>query len=146
LLAECGARLRVREPDRGLELDVPIGLPPVLADGRRIMQVVENLLTNAARYSPAETPITLRARVTDGRVEVAVADQGPGIPADKRSQVFDKFVRLAGGDADRPGGSGLGLAICRGIVQAHGGQIWVEGEEGRGSTFAFSLPLQEVAR
>jgi two-component system sensor histidine kinase KdpD len=141
LLAECSARLQVREPGRPLQVDLPPELPPVLADPRRIMQVVENLLTNAARYTPSETQIALRARTINGCVEVAVVDQGPGIPPDQREQVFEKFVRLNGSEDRASGGSGLGLAICRGIVQAHGGQIWVEGEQGRGSTFAFRLPV-----
>jgi signal transduction histidine kinase len=72
---------------------------------------------------------------------VAVVDSGPGIPADKREQIFEKFVRLDEGDRSAVGGSGLGLAICRGIVQAHGGEIWVESDQGNGSTFAFSLQI-----
>jgi signal transduction histidine kinase len=145
LLAECSQRLRVREPARVLDLELPAGLPAVLADERRITQVVDNLLTNAARYSPAATPIGLQARALDGWVEVAVVDQGPGIPADRQEQIFDKFVRLNGSESSPAGGSGLGLAICRGIVQAHGGRIWVEGEPGRGSSFIFSLPALPAA-
>jgi len=76
------------------------------------------------------------AWAVNGSVEVTVQDHGPGVPEDKREQVFDKFVRLD----NQPGGSGLGLAICRGIVQAHGGRIWVETNPDQGSTFAFSLP------
>jgi signal transduction histidine kinase len=141
LLTECSTRLRVREPERALELDLPAALPPVLADERRIVQVVDNLLTNAARYTPVGTQIVLRARADGESVAVAVVDRGPGIPADKREQVFEKFVRLDEGDRSAVGGSGLGLAICRGIVQAHGGTIWVESEQGSGSTFAFNLPV-----
>jgi signal transduction histidine kinase len=144
LLEASGARLRAREPGRRLTVDVPAELPKVLADERRIVQVVDNLLTNAARYSPAGAEIGLRARAVDGHVEVAVLDQGPGVPGDKRDQVFDKFVRLEGAGA-QPGGTGLGLAICRGIVQAHGGAIWVESNADRGSTFAFSLPTARAA-
>jgi signal transduction histidine kinase len=144
LLEASGARLRVREPDRQLALDVPPELPRVLADEQRIAQVLDNLLTNAARYSPPDTRIGVRARAVDGHVEVAVQDQGPGVPEDKREQVFDKFVRLDG--SNHPGGSGLGLAICRGIVQAHGGRIWVEANPDQGSTFAFSLPTAPQPR
>jgi signal transduction histidine kinase len=139
VLAACAERLRAREPRRVLRVDVPERLPLVLADERRIAQVVENLLTNAVRYSPEEAPVALTARPRDGRVEVAVRDQGLGIPAEKRDQVFEKFFRVDASDTRRFAGTGLGLAICRGIVQAHGGTIWVDSEEGRGSTFAFSL-------
>jgi signal transduction histidine kinase len=131
---------------------VPERLPLVLADERRIAQVVDNLLTNAVRYSPEEAPVALSARARDDRVEVAVRDEGLGIPADLRHQVFEKFFRVDASDTRRFAGTGLGLAICRGIVQAHGGAIWVDTEEGRGSTFAFTLaacplpqPSQEEA-
>jgi signal transduction histidine kinase len=136
LLEASGARLHVREPDRQLALDIASELPRVLADEQRIAQVLDNLLTNAARYSPRDTQIGVRAWAVNGSVEVTVQDHGPGVPEDKREQVFDKFVRLD----NQPGGSGLGLAICRGIVQAHGGRIWVEANPDQGSTFAFSLP------
>jgi two-component system sensor histidine kinase KdpD len=140
LLTECSTRLRVREPERALELDLPAMLPAVLADERRIVQVVDNLLTNAARYTPADTQIVLRACANGESVAVAVVDHGPGIPPEKREQIFEKFVRLDEGDRATVGGTGLGLAICRGIVQAHGGTIWEESEPGSGSTFTFNLP------
>jgi signal transduction histidine kinase len=145
LLANCAERLRVREPTRALQADVPESLPPVLADERRIAQVVDNLLTNAVRYSPAGMPISLSARAENGRVEVCVVDRGMGIPADKQEQVFEKFFRVDASDTRRFAGTGLGLAICRGIVQAHGGSIWVHSEPGRGSTFAFTLPICQQA-
>lgn len=143
LLLACSKRLRVREPDRALDVEAPETLPSVLADERRIVQVVDNLLTNAARYTPPDTPILVRARGGPCAVTVEVVDRGPGIPPDRREQVFEKFVRIE--ERERPGigGTGLGLAICRGIVQAHRGTIWVDGELGRGSTFAFTLPLSD---
>src|SRR5262249_46784296 len=82
LLADCAERLRAREPARALDVDVPQGLPTVLADERRIAQVVDNLLTNATRYSPDGTPIVLGAHLENGWVEVRVVDQGVGIPTD----------------------------------------------------------------
>jgi signal transduction histidine kinase len=145
LLAECAARLHAREPARTLQLNVPAGLPPVLADERRVIQVVDNLLTNAARYTPADAAIVLRAHAGYETVVVEVADDGPGIPPDMRERIFEKFVRLEGGEGAASGSSGLGLAICRGIVQAHGGTIWVESEPGRGSTFGLSLPVSQPA-
>jgi signal transduction histidine kinase len=141
LLTGCAKRLAVREPDRQVEVDIPDDLPRILADERRIVQVVDNLLTNAARYTPPDTRILLRARSCGQLVTVKVVDQGPGIPAEKREQIFEKFVRLDSGERPESSGTGLGLAICRGIVQAHGGTIWVESESGRESTFAFTLPM-----
>lgn len=145
VLAECAERLRVREPTRALDVDFAAELPLVLADERRIAQVVDNLLTNAARYSPEATPIALAARTANGGVEVRVVDQGMGIPADKQDQVFEKFFRVDASDTRRFAGTGLGLAICRGIVQAHGGEIWVYSEPAHGSTFAFNIPTCQEA-
>src|SRR5579884_1234156 len=142
LLEDCAARLRAREPARRLDVALPPALPLVLADERRIAQVVENLLTNAVRYSPDAAPIAVRARVVNGSVEVAVADQGPGLTPEQRAQVFEKFFRIDQSDSRRFGGAGLGLAICRGIVEAHRGRIWVENGAGGGSVFAFTLPVQ----
>jgi signal transduction histidine kinase len=141
LLRTSADRLQTRECGRTLHLEIPERLPLVLADTRRIAQVLDNLLTNAVRYSPADTPIALAACARDGELLVAVQDQGLGIAADKREQVFEKFFRVDPSDTRRFAGTGLGLAICRGIVQAHGGAIWVESEEGQGSTFTFKLPI-----
>jgi signal transduction histidine kinase len=141
LVRASADRLQTREPGRTLHLDLPERLPLVLADTRRIIQVLDNLLTNAVRYSPEDSPIALAARTEDGVVEVTVRDQGLGIPADKREQVFEKFFRVDPSDTRRFAGTGLGLAICRGIVQTHGGTIGVESEEGQGSTFTVRLPI-----
>jgi signal transduction histidine kinase len=146
LLADCAERLCAREPGRSLDVAIPAPLPPVLADERRIAQVVDNLLTNAVRYSPEATPVLLGAQAVNGGVEVRVTDQGIGIPVDKQAQVFDKFFRVDASDTRRFAGTGLGLAICRGIVQAHGGAIWLQSEPGRGSTFTFCIPAGEEAQ
>jgi signal transduction histidine kinase len=122
--------------------EIPSELPKVLADKDRARQVLLNLLTNATRYSPGGTTVTLTAEpvVEDKKqfVAVSVEDEGIGIAAEDRERVFTKFVIIP-----KPSwvqkGTGLGLFITRGIVEAHGGRMWVDSEPGKGSTFSFSL-------
>ena len=124
-----------------IDVDIEEGLPKVLADKDRIQQVLLNLLTNATRYSPEGTAIllTVRSRPDEGDVLVTVADEGIGIPAQDSERIFEKFSMLP-----KPGwtkkGTGLGLFITKGIVEAHGGRLWVESELGTGSRFNFTLP------
>ena len=125
-----------------LEMDVQAGLPLVLADRRRVVQVLVNLLTNAARHSSADSAIRVSA-VRDGvHVAVSVSDEGRGIPSDRLPHLFRKF---SGADAGETGGNtGLGLAICKGIVEAHGGRIRAESDGvGLGARFTFTLPALE---
>jgi signal transduction histidine kinase len=122
---------------------VPQGLPKVLGDPDRIRQVLLNLLMNAVRHSPERSTIEIAGReLPDGWVEIAVKDEGIGISRVDQERLFSKFV-----DVPKPKwvqkGTGLGLYITKGIVEAHGGQITVESDEGRGSTFAFTLPLAD---
>jgi two-component system sensor histidine kinase KdpD len=128
-------RLRGRE----VKTSIPAGLPLVPFDAILIEQVLINLLENATKYSPAGTPIEVRAQAREGEVEVEVADRGPGVARQDAERVFDKFYRVREGEG---GGVGLGLTICRGIVSAHGGRIWVEERSGGGAAFRFTLPLQ----
>ena len=127
-----------------LEIHLSPDLPLVMVDRRRIVQVIGNLLSNAARNSPASSPIRVSA-VRDGvHVEVSVADEGRGIPAERLPYLFRKFSRVESGD-DR-GDTGLGLAICRGIVEAHGGRIRAESDgAGLGARFTFTVPAVEAA-
>ena len=123
-----------------LEVDVELDLPLVLADRRRIVQVLVNLLTNAARHSPPGSAIRLSARRQEVHVAVAVSDEGRGIPAERLPHLFRKFSE---GRPPEPGGdTGLGLAICKGIVEAHGGRIQAESDGlGLGARFTFTLPI-----
>jgi two-component system sensor histidine kinase KdpD len=124
-----------------LSVDLPDDLPLVAISYAQIEQVLTNLLENAARYSAPGTSICVRARALDGQVQVEVLDQGPGIPASLLPHIFGKFVR--GVDPERhAGGSGLGLAICKGLIEAHGGQIWAENRSEGGTRVAFTLPLR----
>ena len=123
-----------------LSIDVAPGLPPVMADRRRIVQVIGNLLSNAARHSPNESVILVSAVNAGGHVEFSVTDQGRGIPAEDLPRLFGKFSRREGRDS--AGDTGLGLAICKGIVEAHGGRIRAESDgPGLGARFAFTLPV-----
>ncbi|GEM_PF-1781606 len=114
---------------------------PVYADPRRVTQIISNLLENAVKYSPDGGEIVLRAERQGSEAVISVTDHGVGIPPWQLERVFERFHRVDGELARRVGGTGLGLAICKGLVEAHGGRIWVTSELHRGSTFFFTLPI-----
>jgi PAS domain S-box-containing protein len=121
-----------------LDEDLPEHLPPVNVDSRRIVQVLENLVSNAVKHTAAGGAIRIAARHDASEVHISVQDTGSGIAAENLPRLFDRFWQARGA---RRGGAGLGLAIAKGIVESHGGRLQVESELGRGSTFTFSLPL-----
>ena len=131
-------------------VDVEHEIPVVQVDPRAVAEVVYTLVDNAAKYSPAGTTILVTAaRADDQRIRVAVENEGEGIPPDLRERVFDKFFRATrDGDAGggrHPKGTGMGLAVAKGIVEAHGGRIWVEdGSAGRATRVVFTLPVGDV--
>jgi signal transduction histidine kinase len=129
-------RLSVRLDDSAAEVEVH-------ADRARIQQVFGNLLSNAAKYSPADAPVEVRAERVDGEVRFSVCDRGRGIEPDEVDDLFKPFARAS--RVDDVAGSGLGLYISQRVVDAHGGRIWVESEPGTGSTFWFTLPVAEEA-
>jgi two-component system sensor histidine kinase KdpD len=132
-------RVDPRLDGREVTVVLPSDLPPLPIDAVLMEQVLINLLENAIKYTPPRAPLEISARATASAVEVGVADRGPGIPTRERAQIFDKFYRIEPKRSD--GGAGLGLAICRGIVESHGGRIWVDDREGGGAVFRFSVPL-----
>jgi two-component system sensor histidine kinase KdpD len=117
--------------------DVPDDLPPVEADAGLLERVLANLVLNAARFSPADQPVLVRARSAQGTVEVDVVDHGPGIPAARRDDVFRPFQRL--GDTSNTEGLGLGLALARGLVEAMGGTVVPRDTDGGGLTMVLCL-------
>lgn len=129
-----------------LVIDVPHDLPPVTADTSRIVQVILNLVGNAARYAPSFTSITLRAHQSGDRLQVDVSDHGPGIPLEDHVRVFEAFSQGSEQLKQRSQGAGLGLAICKGLVEAHGGMIWIHDQPPPGTTISFTLPLVKQQR
>ena len=122
-----------------LKLSLPV-LPPVLADADYIEKVLCNLLENAAKYSPADTPIFLSATRRNDTVTVSVADRGLGIDLSEQELIFERFYR-ATTQSQRTSGTGMGLAISRAILEAHHGELTVTSQLGEGSVFSFTLPV-----
>ena len=138
LIVDTVTKFEELHSGRRVERDLAADLPLQYVDPDRLAQVLWNLLENAGKYACAS--IKVEARWTGNGVLIGVADRGPGIPADRREKIFQHFYRLERDQGTHTQGSGLGLAICQGIVQAHGGRIWVEDRPGGGSVFRFALP------
>ncbi|MCY3841984.1 MAG: ATP-binding protein [Acidobacteria bacterium] len=127
-----------------LRVDVPDDLPAVMVDRGRIVQVLGNLFSNAARHSPESSPIRVAAERDDVHVAVSVSDEGRGVPPELLPQLFRKHAGAVGGERHGLGSYGLGLVICKGLVEAHGGRIWAESAgAGRGTRFTFTVPVTE---
>ena len=122
---------------------LPDDLPPVELDYLQMDQVLTNLIENAVRYTPPESPIEVSAQIDGEQMVISISDRGPGIPQADKERIFDKFYRVLSTqrNAATIPGSGLGLAVSKGLVEAHGGHIWVEDRPGGGSLFRFTLPV-----
>ncbi|NPV59791.1 MAG: PAS domain-containing protein [Actinobacteria bacterium] len=136
---------RAEQAGLALRHAVPEGLPPVSVDVWRIHQVLENLIGNAIKFTPPGGEIEVSARVAEDPdwVEIAVRDNGPGIPLEQQRKLFTMFYQVETDSTRSAGGLGLGLVISKGIVEGHGGRIWVESEAGMGSSFKFTLPAHK---
>ncbi|MCM8791110.1 MAG: cell wall metabolism sensor histidine kinase WalK [Candidatus Omnitrophica bacterium] len=122
-------------------LDIPSGLPCVMGDEKRLVQVFLNLLDNAVKYTPAGGKVILRASLKDKAVQIDISDTGIGISEKDLPRIFERFYRVDKARSRELGGTGLGLSIVKHIVQAHNGQIWVQSTPGKGSTFSFTIPV-----
>jgi signal transduction histidine kinase len=133
---------RERATHRGIDLSLEVDpeMPPIVADERKVRQVLFNLLSNALKFTPEGGRIRVAAHASDGVVEVSVVDTGPGIPAEEIERIFEEFHQVKG----TVGGTGLGLPLARRFVELHGGRLWASSSAGEGSTFTFTLPARPV--
>ncbi len=141
------ARISVRSAslmaqNAGIEfrLEIPPGLPPVKGDKNRLIQVFDNLINNAIKFSPNGGTVTIRLKDVGEYIQAEVEDTGIGIPEDKLDKIFERFYQVDGSSRRQFGGMGLGLAIVKSIVEAHGGKVWARSQLGKGSTFYFVIP------
>jgi len=135
------ALAQVKDPGaHAIHTHVAADLPSLRIDAGRIEVVIRNLVENAVKYSPPGSAVRIQAARRDGVVQITVSDEGPGVAPEHRDRIFDRFYRADDGYTRASGGAGLGLAICKGIVEAHGGAIWLEPSEA-GAVFAFTLPI-----
>jgi two-component system sensor histidine kinase SaeS len=142
LISDTLESLQVQARQRGLRLSgsVAADLQPVLMDPARVQRVLYNLVQNAIRHTPPDGTVVLQADDAGEAIAVSVIDSGEGIPTDDLPHIFDRFYRGDRARSREHGGAGLGLAIARGLVEAHGGRLWVTSTLGQGAAFRFTLP------
>ena len=145
LIQETAAEAKLRAPGRKIILKLKEGLPMMDSDAKRVRQVLDNIIDNAIQYSDEGTEVVLEAKQMDSELQVSITDQGMGIPTEDLGRVFDRMYRIEQRLTPDMGGIGLGLAIGKGLVEAHGGNIWVESKLGKGSTFRLALPIKNMA-
>jgi two-component system sensor histidine kinase BaeS len=138
-------RAQTEAASQSLTEQIQPGLPSIYVEPDRIRQILVNLITNAHEYSPEGASIRVTARALGAEVEIAVSDDGPGIPKEQLERIFERFTRGDAGLTQRVGGTGLGLAISKSLAEAHGGGVSAESTVGRGSTFRLRLPVAAPA-
>jgi PAS domain S-box-containing protein len=140
VLERSDQAVRAFAEQNGIRLEMMPTPASVYADGDRLVQVLVNLISNAVKFSPKGAAVTITVEEIPNWVEVKVIDRGRGIPAKYKGLLFQRFQQVEASDSRKKGGTGLGLAICKGIIEAHSGNIGVESEEGKGSVFWFRIP------
>ena len=143
LVTRLAERFHVQSPDHAIELDFPESMPLVEADETRLTQVLNNLISNAVKFSHAGEPITIRGRTGRDEVSLCVEDLGPGISDEDRPKVFERFYR-ARSTASKTPGTGLGLYLAKAVIEAHGGRIWVDESFEPGARLCFALPVSDT--
>ena len=140
LIKEAISKIKRQAPSRRFVISIPDKLQSINADPLRVERVLYNLLDNAVKYSPPGSQIKVSVSSESERLVIGVSDHGEGLSASEQARIFGPFQRLENSRPDQARGAGLGLMVCRRLVEAHGGEVWVESKKGNGSTFFFSLP------
>jgi len=143
LVREALSKIKRQAPSHQFSTSIPNKLPSINGDPLRIERILYNLLDNAAKYSPPGSQIKVSVNAEPERLVISVRDRGKGLSSSEQARIFGPFQRLENKRPDQARGAGLGLMVCRRLVEAHGGEIWVESKKGRGSTFFFSLPRRK---
>ena len=143
LVKEALFKIKRQAPLHRFVTSIPNKLPSINGDPLRIERILYNLLDNAAKYSPTGSQIKASVNVEPERLVIGISDHGKGLSSSEQARIFGPFQRLENDRPDQARGAGLGLMVCRRLVEAHGGEIWVESKKGRGSTFFFSLPRRK---
>jgi len=143
LVKEALSKIKRQAPSHQFSTSIPNKLPSINGDPLRIERILYNLLDNAAKYSPPGSQIKVSVNSEPERLVIGVSDRGKGLSSSEQGRIFGSFQRLENSRPDQARGAGLGLMVCRRLVEAHGGEIWVESKKGRGSTFFFSLPRRK---
>lgn len=141
IIQSASPQLNTLTREHIFSIHISDNLPPVFADDKRVAQVIVNLVRNASSYSPKGTEINISANLRGNFLQINVSDQGSGIPLSEHKRVFQAFRRGVSEESGSTKGAGLGLAICKGLVEAHGGRIWIKSKSRQGTTFCFTLPL-----
>ncbi|HUW44398.1 MAG TPA: ATP-binding protein, partial [Dehalococcoidia bacterium] len=143
LVREILHKIKRQAPSHRFSISIPDKLPSINGDPLRIERIIYNLLDNAAKYSPPGSHIKVSAYAEPERLVIGISNHGKGLSSSEQARIFGPFQRLENNRPDQARGAGLGLMVCRRLVEAHGGEIWVESKKGRGSTFFFSLPRKK---
>jgi signal transduction histidine kinase len=140
LIKEAISKIKRQAASRRFVISIPDKLQSINADPLRVERVLYNLLDNAVKYSPPGSQIKVSVSSESERLVIGVSDHGEGLSASEQARIFGPFQRLENSRPDQARGAGLGLMVCRRLVEAHGGEVWVESQKSKGSTFFFSLP------
>lgn len=146
IVREVFSSVRPRATAKSVEIRMDLSSSvPVLADRLRLKQILHNLLTNAIKFTPSDGKVWVEIVAGNGFAEISVSDTGIGVPEDQQQAVFDKFHQVKAVTSGGTEGTGLGLAITKGLIEQHGGTIWLRSKQGTGSCFTFRIPMAEQA-